>query len=216
MTCQVRATIVSPSVEGSLNPAYMETSFAALATSGLTQEEVVARYIAFVVNGTRTMGHSGLILQGCDFRDTPADPWMPVPFPATEYAAVAAEFDDSVHVPAMSLYGSGDIGYSTFTSSGRGDSLCLSYRSTAPGRSAKGRNYFPYLAREAIDVYGLITSSTATGIEIGFDVLLNGNGTGILATSTFPEVYSAKLTTGYPIVSFVCSQVPSRLRSRTK
>lgn len=216
MTCSVRLQLASPSVEGSLNPAYVETSFVAIGTSGLSVPEIVARQIAFVTNAMRTCAHAGVVIVGADYRATPADPYMPQPFPATEYAAIVTAFDDTVHVPAMSTYNSGDIGYSTFTSSGRGDSLCLSYRSSAPGRSSKGRNYFPFLAREAVSAQGLITDATALGVEIGFDVILNGAGTGILADSAFPEVYSKKLSTGYPIVSFVTAKVPSRLRSRTK
>jgi hypothetical protein len=216
VTCSVRVQLASPSVEGSLNPAYVETSFVAIGTSGLTIAEVTARQIAYVTNAMRTCAHEGVQIVGADYRATPTDPYMPQPFPYTEYSAIAADFDDSVHLPDMSTYNSGDVGYSGFTSSGRGDSLCISYRSTAPGRHSKGRNFFPFLARQAVTTQGLISSATATGIELGFDVLLNGAGTGVLAESAFPEVYSKALTTGYPIVSFVVAQVPSRLRSRTK
>jgi len=216
MTVQLRAQLVSPAVEGSLNPAYFEMSFADLATSGLTQEQLAAQFLAYVINGSLASAHAGVYLVGCDFRAAPTDPYMPMPFPYVEYADVVADYGDTVHVPAMSAYNTVDIGYTGFTSSGRGDSLCISYRSTAPGRSSKGRNFWPFLARQAIATTGLIDSSNALVIELGFDTLLNGAGTGVLAQSTFPEVYSKKLTTGYPIVSYTVAQVPSRLRSRTK
>jgi hypothetical protein len=216
MTCQVRIQLVSPSVEGALNPAYMEMSFADLSVSGLTVAQLAARFIAFVTNGERTCAHAGVQIAGLDYRASPTGSYLPVPFPIVEYGVVEFDYDDEAHVPGQTSYNSGDIGYSTFTSSGRGDSLCMSYRSNAPGRSSKGRNFFPFLARECITTQGLISDATANLIQAGYDEILNGGGSGSLAESAFPEVYSTKLGTGYPIFSYVVAKVPSRLRSRTK
>jgi len=157
------------------------------------------------------------VINGVDSRLDQVSPFLPNPFPVAEYHQIFLDADEPTIVPDQGAYGSGDIGQAAWTSSGRGDSVCVSYRTARVGPSGRGRNFVPFLAREAVSTDGLIDGTVRVAMDLWFGRIMMGEGDGVLATSAVMSVYSKVSPAGFaPIISHAVSQVPSRLRSRTK
>lgn len=101
------------------------------------------------------------------------------------------------------------------TSSGRGDSICMQTKTTAPGRKGRGRHFIPFTNREAIAANGLINTGVRDLLEDAYKVFFLGKDLALPATGA---VVLSKLPVGtmHPITGCKLTMIPSRLKSRTR
>lgn len=210
-----RVKLVAPNTSGELNPAF--TSFVLNdLDNGFTVAEQAARILVYLQRSMSVMCEGSVFVQEIAVATTPLGDYVPVPFPTAEHAAVKAATTFFEDIGPMGFGYSSAITLSSQTSSGRGDSLCVREICAAGGRSGKGRHFLPFLAREAIGATGLVGPSQAAAVNIAYRECFMGDGGGILATAALPEVFSRKDAVAYFVAQIQVTQIPSRLRSRTR
>ena len=201
---------------GPLNPALMDFSFADLGVSGLTLPELCARVALYTARAITVMSEDGITMSAIRTRTLPSDPFVPVAFPQTEYAAGKADATFDTSIVAAIVYATTNITPTAQISSGRGDSVCVTTKALTGGRKGIGRHFIPFLARESVSGAGLIGGAQATAVNDAYAECFLGTGTGVLADAAFPGVYSRLDSTLRQIELVATSIIPSRLKSRTK
>lgn len=220
MTFQLAVSLES-TVSGPLNPAIMTMHFGTTAgTAPLSLPETAVRAIAYVAAAVAVMSEGGVKMTGIEAKTEGTPGSASVPFPTTEWAAFRGSYGsfESAWVPMtgynVSLNGSGN------TSSGRGDSACLSLKGTGGGRSAQGRSFVPYISRQTIGSDGLLDAANCQRVkEAYYFVFLEQNLRSVFVppAAALAVVYSRKSPpAARPVFQAQFQRIPSRLRSRTK
>jgi hypothetical protein len=219
-TLQARVT---SAITGPLNPAYIDFGFAAAGT--FTEAELVARVVSYVGYALYQTGTSDTVLEGVRWIDRPGPGFHETDYPAAEVDAIHSTFvgvgTSTDGLPfSFTDWGFGIGAGAALGPSGRGDSVCVNTKSTTGGRSGQGKHFLPYTGKQTVDSSGLIGSSYRAGVAGAYNALFLGVDWPASTVGIDPvdvAVISKKgAGAAYPISSCVVSQIPSRLRSRTK
>jgi hypothetical protein len=209
---------ITTGTTGPLNPAKVDLSFQPPIV-GMSTETLVARAVAYLsLCGEATMA-GGATINGCRVFTRPGRTFYDIAFPQTEYDVLLANSTPRVIAP-FTGWSTVDISHSAFLPSGRGDSICVNTRSTSGGRHGAGRHFLPYTAKDAVDGNGLIGGATRTFVETAYRVYFLGITDAAFTTAPLeavaPVVWSPTTSLEHAISTVSVSQIPSRLRSRTK
>lgn len=211
MAQRVQVTLVQPNTSGPLNPALVGFTF----TSGsVVQSELVARCIAYMTYVCGKASELDTIITGVQYRSSAVTPFLDQPFPVAFYGSIKSVMTTDGGIPTMTTYGTPSIGGGGYTSSGRGDSLCVLTKGATGGRHAVGKHFVPFLSRAAVTADGLISATVRLNVPDVYSQIFLGTGTGLLST---PAGVVVNAPASFPVIS-ICKvvQVPSRLKSRTK
>lgn len=217
MAVRMQARLVAD-VTGDLNPALVDFTFRS--TLGASDPELTAAVVQYLaLNGWGIMGNVVSLVSVRKIIPG-VDGYTEMDYPADEVQAIkdllvsaTGAWDDA------NVWGDTITGGASGGSSGRGDSLCVTTLTGQAGRSGVGKHFLPYISRDVVDSGGLYDVTTRSVIENRYRAMFMGVTAGITtspAVQCLPAVYSTKNTADYLVTTPRVSQVPSRLRSRTK
>ena len=214
MTRRFQAELTSV-YSGALNPAYVDFAF----SSGVeTTAEIAADIWAYLNLVGKFVMETGVLVTGLKVSTDPTVGLNPVPFPTAEVAIWNTYA--GADVPAATDWGQPMGIGAGHHSSGRGDSLSVTTKSTSGGRSGVGRHFLPFLTSDAVGFDGLVDSGYITAVQGSYGLCFLGTGIALGApsfTEPLPVVWSRKAGfPTYPISSVKAQPIPSRLRTRTK
>lgn len=179
--------------------------------STLTDAERLACMIAYL-SGVGDVAVSTIITQAEVIRSGAAGA-LPLPFPVAAYAAWKAV---NSHLVTMAGYG---VTYGSGVMATLGTSITVSLYTAIPGRATTGRHYRPWTGAGALDSGGEVAGAYVSGIDEAYNCCFNGidGSTWTHVTGKFQQLSVWSATAGtHVILTPRTSQVPSRLRSRTR
>jgi hypothetical protein len=204
-------------ITGALNPALVDFTFPQPGGGAPDVEELAARVIAYLAISMYSAGSGLTSITGCRAILRPSGTFSDLPFPAAEYQALRTSWGELTGLPGMTAYSQVSI-TGGGQPSGRGDSVCVNTKAASGGRKGNGRHFLPFTDKGAIDGQGLINTALINLITRHYDEAFLGvhHFAETTLASVNPGVFSKLDGVLRPITIAKPSQIPSRLRSRTK
>lgn len=200
LTCEFQTT-----GQGAANPAY--THFTFNPPSGTTIEQCAAAVIQFF-GWTAGLFEAGMSMIGIDVMEAGALGAYPLPFPVDEVADWAAL---AVGSQVPTTYAS--LEFSGTGSTPVGTSANLAQQTVTLGRTGRGRSYLPFIAANAIDGNGEISSVNRAGVATQ---AANWLLAGLLPVDLFLSVTPGNLSAPKLVTDIECKPIPSNLKTRTR
>jgi len=207
---------MTSTISGQLNPAYQVRAATDATADATWRLSAATRIMMQIMHAAYWFGEAGQLITDVSYEEVGTPGFAPQAVDQTEYSAVRTAASLTTELPSWSsgayppAYGPGSGG-----SNGRGDSACMIFKTTTPGRSGRGRAFFPYLTPSAIDTAtGLLSTTRCSNVESVYQQLLETTISGYAN----PEcvVYSPTLNAASLITSAKMTKIPSRLQTRTK